>query len=150
MEENPELALREDNILELYNNVTKEFIQLNLNTIHIILLVKNSKTVSISINGIKSIETVPVNYYEGLVEILKQSKLYEVHKQNYYAYVQIPGKDNKTVQEKQHIDDIFVNIKSENIMSCTEIPGVQEVDPTERLVVDVVEKGTLVFNKEEN
>ena len=139
-----EFTLREDNILEIDSKATGEFFQINLNTVSIILLVKNENTISFNINGIRSIETLPLTYYEGLEQILKESKLFEVEVENYYTIVTDSKKEERG---KQHIDNVFVNINSKDILMVTEEPAYTE-DDTEKLRVDVIDKGSLIFYKE--
>lgn len=149
MSDKADIILREDNILEIYR-INGQYFQINLNQVYFIMIEKGEVFIDVLLNGSKNIH-IPVEFYEGLIVALEQSKLYESHKVNYYT-ISKKLKDLNDISAgydtvKQHLDDIFVNIKSDNILLVTEEPKYNE-DDTEKFAIDVLEKGTVVFYKE--
>lgn len=144
-----ELIIREDNVLEINRN-NGQYFQINLNEVYFIMVEKGNTFIDILLNGSKNIH-IPIEFYEGFITAIKESKLFEIHKQNYYT-ISKRLKDLNDIsvgyeKEKQSLDDIFVNIKSKNILLVTEEPKYNEED-TEKFAIDVVDKGTVVFYKE--
>lgn len=149
--EKPELIIREDNILEI-NRANGQYFQINLNEVYFIMIEKGEMFIDILLNGSKNIH-IPIEFYEGFIIAIKESGLFEVHKQNYYT-ISKKLKDLNDItagyeKEKQSLNDVFVNIKSKNILLVTEEPKYNE-DDTEKFAIDVINKGTVVFYKEEN
>lgn len=152
--EKADLTLREDNVLEI-NRVNGQSFTVNLKEVYMIMIEKSQDWVDILLNGIRNIH-IPVEFYNGIIEAIKLSKMFEVHKQNYYTIsrklTRVPEDSNQISGDmykeiKQHLDDLFINIKSNKILVTVEEPGYVEND-TEKLAVDVIDKGMVVFYKE--
>ena len=153
-EERADITLREDNILEI-NRVNGQSFTINLKEVYMVMIEKSDEYMDILLNGIRNIH-IPSDFYEGIVEAFKLSKMFEIHKQNYYTISrklkQVP-EDPKQItndmyqDEKQHLDDLFVNIKSYRVLVILEEPKYTE-DDTEKIGVDVVDKGMVIFYKE--
>ena len=152
--EKADLTLREDNILEI-NRVNGQSFTVNLKEVYMIMIEKSQDWVDILLNGIRNIH-IPVEFYDGIIEAIKLSKMFEVHKQNYYTIsrklTKVPEDSNQISgdmyqETKQHLDDLFINIKSNKVLVTVEEPGYVEND-TEKLAVDVIDKGMVVFYKE--
>lgn len=153
-EERADITLREDNILEI-NRVNGQSFTINLKEVYMVMIEKSDEYVDILLNGIRNIH-IPSDFYKGIVEAFKLSKMFEIHKQNYYTISrklkQVP-EDPKQItndmyqDEKQHLDDLFVNIKSDRVLVTVEEPKYTE-DDTEKIGVDVVDKGMVIFYKE--
>lgn len=149
MNDKAELIVREDNVLEI-NRTNGQYFQINLNQVYFIMIEKGETFIDVLLNGSKNIH-IPSEFYDGLIVALKESNLYEIHKQNYYTIsrklkdLNDPSAGYDTV--KQHLDNIFVNIKSNKILLATEEPKYTNED-TEKFAIDVIEKGTVVFYKE--
>lgn len=153
-EERADITLREDNILEI-NRVNGQSFTINLKEVYMVMIEKSDEYMDILLNGIRNIH-IPSDFYEGIVEAFKLSKMFEIHKQNYYTtsrkLKQVP-EDPKQItndmyqDEKQHLDDLFVNIKSDRVLVTVEEPKYTE-DDTEKIGVDVVDKGMVIFYKE--
>ena len=152
--EKADLTLREDNILEI-NRVNGQSFTVNLKEVYMIMIEKSQDWVDILLNGIRNIH-IPVEFYDGIIEAIKLSKMFEVHKQNYYTIsrklTKVPEDSNQISRDmyqetKQHLDDLFINIKSNKVLVTVEEPGYVEND-TEKLAVDVIDKGMVVFYKE--
>lgn len=153
-EERADITLREDNILEI-NRVNGQSFTINLKEVYMVMIEKSDEYMDILLNGIRNIH-IPSDFYKGIVEAFKLSKMFEIHKQNYYTIgrklKQVP-EDPKQItndmyqDEKQHLDDLFVNIKSDRVLVTVEEPKYTE-DDTEKIGVDVVDKGMVIFYKE--
>lgn len=153
-EERADITLREDNILEI-NRVNGQSFTINLKEVYMVMIEKSDEYMDILLNGIRNIH-IPSDFYKGIVEAFKLSKMFEIHKQNYYTISrklkQVP-EDPKQItndmyqDEKQHLDDLFVNIKSDRVLVTVEEPKYTE-DDTEKIGVDVVDKGMVIFYKE--
>lgn len=152
--EKADLTLREDNVLEI-NRVNGQSFTVNLKEVYMIMIEKSQDWVDILLNGIRNIH-IPVEFYNGIIEAIKLSKMFEVHKQNYYTIsrklTRVPEDSNQISGDmykeiKQHLDDLFINIKSNKVLVTVEEPGYVEND-TEKLAVDVIDKGMVVFYKE--
>lgn len=139
----PNLALREDNILELYRD-NGQFYQINLNNVSFIMIEKNEKLFEVIISGMHELQ-IPIEYYEGFITLIKESKLFEIHKQNYYNLVTT----SEGEKEKQHLDDLFVNVKSKDILLTIEEPKYLDGD-TEKFIINVIDKGSVFFFREED
>lgn len=149
-----DLTLREDNVLEI-NRVNGQSFTVNLKEVYMIMIEKSQDWVDILLNGIRNIH-IPVEFYNGIIEAIKLSKMFEIHKQNYYTIsrklTRVPEDSNQISGDmykeiKQHLDDLFINIKSNKVLVTVEEPGYVEND-TEKLAVDVIDKGMVVFYKE--
>ena len=152
--EKADLTLREDNILEI-NRVNGQSFTVNLKEVYMIMIEKSQDWVDILLNGIRNIH-IPVEFYDGIIEAIKLSKMFEVHKQNYYTIsrklTKVPEDSNQISgdmyqETKQHLDDLFINVKSNKILVTVEEPSYVEND-TEKLAVDVIDKGMVIFYKE--
>lgn len=153
-EERVDITLRVDNILEI-NRVNGQSFTINLKEVYMVMIEKSDEYMDILLNGIRNIH-IPSDFYEGIVEAFKLSKMFEIHKQNYYTISrklkQVP-EDPKQItndmyqDEKQHLDDLFVNIKSDRVLVTVEEPKYTG-DDTEKIGVDVVDKGMVIFYKE--
>lgn len=152
--EKADLTLREDNVLEI-NRVNGQSFTVNLKEVYMIMIEKSQDWVDILLNGIRNIH-IPVEFYNGIIEAIKLSKMFEIHKQNYYTIsrklTRVPEDSNQISGDmykeiKQHLDDLFINIKSNKVLVTVEEPGYVEND-TEKLAVDVIDKGMVVFYKE--
>lgn len=152
--EKADLTLREDNVLEI-NRVNGQSFTVNLKEVYMIMIEKSQDWVDILLNGIRNIH-IPVEFYNGIIEAIKLSKMFEIHKQNYYTIsrklTRVPEDSNQISGDmykeiKQHLDDLFINIKSNKILVTVEEPGYVEND-TRKLAIDVIDKGMVVFYKE--
>lgn len=152
--EKADLTLREDNILEI-NRVNGQSFTVNLKEVYMIMVEKSQDWVDILLNGIRNIH-IPVEFYDGIIEAIKLSKMFEVHKQNYYTIsrklTKVPEDSNQISgdmyqETKQHLDDLFINVKSNKVLVTVEEPSYVEND-TEKLAVDVIDKGMVIFYKE--
>lgn len=152
--EKADLTLREDNILEI-NRVNGQSFTVNLKEVYMIMIEKSQDWVDILLNGIRNIH-IPVEFYDGIIEAIKLSKMFEVHKQNYYTIsrklTKVPEDSNQISgdmyqETKQHLDDLFINVKSNKVLVTVEEPSYVEND-TEKLAVDVIDKGMVIFYKE--
>ena len=145
--EKPEIVMREDKILEV--QCKEDFYQINLNNAYVILISKEKDFINLSINGVQNIE-FPIEYYEGIIVALNESKLFENRFQDYYTLITeaSPEKEvSERLKAKKKINDVFVNIKSDSVLDCITSLDDQK---NNNLFISIVNKGTLVFSKKED
>ena len=152
--ERADIILREDNILEL-NRINGQSFSINLKQVYMIMVEKSENYMDILLNGLRNLH-VPVEFYDGFIQAIQLSKIFEIHKQNYYTISKklkdLPDNPNEITNDmyidvKQHIDNLFLNLKSDKTLVVVEEPKYHEED-TEKIAIDVVDRGMVVFYKE--
>lgn len=145
MEDQPEIVLRDDKILEV--GLKEDLYQINLKNTYIMMISKEKEYINVSLNGVQNFQ-FPLDYYEGLIVALKESKLFDGgHYKDYYTMVSdtdSPTTNEAKLRAKKKLDDIFVNIKSEKVLSCFTS---EDIDKDLELFISIVDKGTIIFMK---